>query len=841
MTFHSKSIQESVSRLNSSIDGLSKSEAAEFLLEYGENVVTVRGEPLWRKIIEPFIDIFMFVLFLAVIVSVWHGAITDSLIIAAIMITNAVIYYIQRFSTERILRSLQKHNKLITSVLREKQVIKIDSSQLVPGDVIILNEGEKIPADARLISVNSFRVDESQLTGESLPISKQVDELSEETEVYDQSNMVFQGSFVVGGSAKAIIVATGNNTEFGKLAILSINTTKKSPVQAKIDKLISGIIKVIAIIAAITLPLAIYRGMDVAESIRYVLALSVSAVPESLPVAITVVLVFGMRRMAKKKALVKAVNAIQTVGCLTMIATDKTGTLTKNQLTVQDVWSVHPDNQLLKQSIERSINVSDSKTYDPLDIALINFISTSKHGARHNEVAILPFNQTYSMSGNILEIDGKNSLYIKGAPESILSRSKITKDDHEKAMSVLHSMAGDGFRVIALAHRSDVKVISSFDELGAEKNFVFDGFVAVADILRDEAKGAIAQAQHAGINVSMITGDHFETAFHIGKKLGIVETKDQVFDSRKMNNLSDSELSDAIKDVRVFARVTPENKFRILSIYKNSHIVAMTGDGVNDVPALSNAHVGVAMGSGASIAKDAGSIILLDNNFKSIISAVHEGRTIYANIKRMVAYLLSTNAGEVLIALGALIVGIPVPLLPVQILWVNLVTDTFLVIPLGLEPGEKRNMKKPPQSPNAPLFSRFMISRIVLVAITMMTLTTFIYVTEAGRSSLDYARTSAFHALVVMQWVSAFCYRSDYESIFIRIKRFNPAFFVGLAIAISVQMIAMTGLLSDVLHLEKMLISDIFSVTMISIIIPLTVVELHKWIGRRFFKKGHRT
>ncbi len=841
MTFHSKSIQETVLILNSSTDGLSKSEAAEYLLEYGENIVTVHGEPLWRKIIEPFIDIFMFVLFLAVAVSVWHGAVTDAIIIAAIMITNAVIYYIQRFSTERILRSLQKHNKLITSVMREKEVVKIDSSQLVPGDVIILNEGEKIPADARLISVNSFRVDESQLTGESLPISKQVDELDEETEVYDQSNMVFQGSFVVGGSAKAIIVATGNNTEFGKLAVLSINTTKKSPVQAKIDKLISGIIKVIAIIAVVTLPLAIYRGMDVAESIRYVLALSVSAVPESLPVAITVVLVFGMRRMAKKKALVKAVNAIQTVGCLTMIATDKTGTLTKNQLTVQDVWSVNGDNQSIKSAIEHSINVSESKTYDPLDIALINYISTSKHSARHNSVSILPFNQTYSMSGNILEIDGRNNLYIKGAPESILSRSKISKADHEKAMSVLHSMAGDGFRVIALAHRNNVRVISNFDELDGEKNFEFDGFVAVADILRDEAKGAIAQAQHAGINVSMITGDHFETAFHIGKKLGIVENADQVFDSRKMNSLSDSELSDSIKDVRVFARVTPENKFRILSIYKNSHIVAMTGDGVNDVPALSNAHVGVAMGSGASIAKDAGSIILLDNNFKSIISAVHEGRTIYANIKRMVAYLLSTNAGEVLIALGALIVGIPVPLLPVQILWVNLVTDTFLVIPLGLEPGEKRNMKKPPQSPNAPLFSKFMISRIVLVAITMMILTMFVYVTEAHRSSLDYARTAAFHALVVMQWVSAFCYRSDYESIFIRIKRFNPAFFIGLAIAIGMQMIAMTGLLSDLLHLEKMLISDMFSVTVISIIIPLTIVELHKWIGRRFFKKGHKT
>jgi Ca2+-transporting ATPase len=598
---------------------------------------------------------------------------------------------------------------------------------------------------------------------------------------------------------------------------------------------------VIAVIAIAALLLSLYRGMDFTEGVRYVLALSVSAVPESLPVAITVVLVLGMRRMAKKKALVKAVNAIQTVGCLTVIATDKTGTLTKNKLTVQQAWSLDGNIQKTLFAIKRSVNHSESKTYDPLDVALGDYVqSFGRIGKTGVLVLKLPFDQDYSMSGNILAEYGKNTLWVKGAPESVLSRSKLSHNQHDEAMSVLHAMAGNGFRVIALAHQEDAEGILSFNDLPDHKNLVFDGFVAVADILRTEAKGAIIAAQQAGIKVCMITGDHFETAFHIGKELGILEYQDQVFDSRKMNNMSDQELEPIVNNVRVFARVTPENKFRILTVLKNSQIVAMTGDGVNDVPALSSAHVGVAMGSGASIAKDAGNVILLDDNFKSIISAVHEGRTIYANIKRMVAYLLSTNAGEVIVALGSLIIGVPVPLLPVQILWVNLVTDTCMVIPLGLEPGEKRNMKRPPQLPTAPLFSRFMISRIVLVAFTMAILILMIYINEIGRNGIDYARTVAFHAMVVVQWVSALCYRSDYESLWERIRRFSPSFYIGLFIAISMQLIVMSGFASQFLHLTPISFVDAAIVTVIAVIVPLTVVEIHKWVGRQFFNKGHR-
>ncbi len=841
MLFYTKTVKQSLEELSVSENGLSKTEAADRLAQYGPNRIKVKAEPLWRIIIEPFANIFMFVLFLAVSISLWHGDYVDALIIAAIMAINSIIYYIQRFSTERILRSLRRHDPQVVDVLRDQKVIQIDIAQIVPGDIIMLDEGEKIPADARLISVDSLRVDESQLTGESLPIEKQTDDLPDEKEVYEQSNMVFQGSFVVGGRATALVVATGNDTEFGKLAALSVSTHEQSPVQKKIDNLISKIIRIIAVVGVVTFFLAQYRGMGLTESIKYVLALSVSAVPESLPVAITIVLVLGMRRMAKHNALVKAMRAIETIGGLTVIATDKTGTLTKNKLTVQQVWNPDGDNSVVLKNLSRSMNHSESKTHDPLDIAMSEFLEYCHvKDERVKLVKNIPFDQEYSMSGNVVKVDYGSQLWVKGAPESIMSRCGLSKKRHDELNSVLHSYAGSGFRVIALAHMESVADISSFSELPKRTHFVFDGLIAVADVLRPEAKKAIAEARAAGIKVCMITGDHFETAYHIGRSLGIVESDNQVFDSRQMSKMSDDELEKTIDGIAVFSRVIPENKHRILTILKRKHITAMTGDGVNDVPALASAHVGVAMGSGASIAKDAGDIILLDNNFKSIVEAIHQGRTVYANIKRMVAYLLSTNAGEVLIALGALITGVPIPLLPVQILWVNLATDTCMVIPLGLEPGEKRNMQRPPQRPSAALFSRFMISRIILVAVTMAAVVLPIYTHVMASNGYEYARTIAFQVMIVMQWSSAFCYRTDYESLFVRIKKFSGAFYIGLFCAILLQVVAMNSAMASILSIKPVLIGDVFVYSMIAFVVPVVVTEIHKWIGRRFFKKGHR-
>lgn len=838
MLYYNKNVHATLQDLSATEHGLSTIEVEERRRLHGANVIKVTGEPLWKKLVEPFANIFMLVLFIAAVISVIHGDILDATIVGVIMIANGVIYYVQRFSTERILRSLQRHSTQLVETLREGKNITVQSEDLVPGDIITLSEGEKVPADARLIEAKSVRTDEALLTGESQPISKQIEALTGEKEIYEQSNMLFQGSFVVSGEAKAIIVHTGNNTQFGQLAALTGTTVTESPVQKKIDKLISQIIAVVGAMAVVAFALSMLRGMEIAESLKFVMALSVSAVPESLPVAISVVLVLGMRRMAARKALVRNMRAIETVGALTTIATDKTGTLTKNKLTAQETWQPVSSSDDIALHVQKTINQGSHKTHDPLDSALIEYVTDHKLPAlTHHQVASLPFDQAMAMSGNVWKQGDGLSVAIKGAPEQILHHSNLTESEREEATAALHKLTAQGYRVIAFAEAEIQKPIERFEDLPKKTIFTFVGFIAVADVLRPEAKKAIAAALHAGVTVRMITGDHLETAYHIARQLGMVSHRSQVFDSRRMAVMSDKELGDAIKDVRVFSRVIPEHKYRILEILKKHNITAMTGDGVNDVPALANAHVGVAMGSGSQIAKDAGDIILLDDNFKSIIDAMREGRTIITNVRRMLYYLLATNAGEALTMMGALIIGIPLPLMPVQILWINLVTDTSMVIPLGLEPGEKNIMDEKPKRPNAPILSKYIITRMILVALSMAATVLGMYIYYNALEGHEYANTIAFCALVVMQWSNAFNARSDYESVFSRLRVWNGKFYAGLAIAVGLQMLAIFGPLQGLLHIHTVLIGDLMLTGVIAFIVPIIIVESHKLVGRYHLRR----
>jgi Ca2+-transporting ATPase len=834
MFYYTKTVEQALDELNTTENGLAVSEAAERLRRYGQNTVKIADEPLWSKLLEPFRDVFMFVLLLAGAISLFHGELLDASIIGTIMAISAVIYYVQRFSTDRILRALQKRSQQTVQTLRDGKPVSLESVLLVPGDIIILGEGEKIPADARLVSASALRVDESQLTGESQPVSKQIERLSEDKEIYEQSNLIFQGSFIVSGEAMAVIIHTGNDTEFGQLAALTKGRDTISPVQVKIDKLISQIIAVVGAISLVAFGLSIFRGIDIAESLRFVLALAVSAVPEGLPVAISVILVLGMRRMAARKALVRTMRAIETVGILTTIATDKTGTLTKNKLTVHDIWQPKGSRTNLPAILAKTVNSTVHGTHDPLDIAIDEFAS-SHHVKKHKQQPLvkLPFNHGVSMSGNVWHRGKEYELAVKGAPEHVLARCDLTEGERENLDVVLGSFATEGYRVIAVATTTISYVPEKIEDLKKKDRLSFAGFIAVADVLRPEAKKAIADALAAGVSVRMITGDHFETAFHIARQLGMVTQRDQVFDCRRMNMMSDAELERTIDSVRVFSRVIPEYKYRILALLKKHNITAMTGDGVNDVPALVGAHVGVAMGSGASIAKEAGDIILLDDNFKSIVDAMREGRTIFANIRRMLFYLLSTNAGEVITVLGALVIGMPPPLAPVQILWVNLVTDTSMVIPLGLEPGEKTAMQQKPKEPNAPILTPFMISRMIIVAISMAIITLVLYITYRTSHGLGYAQTIAFNALVVMQWASAFSARSDQESLWSRIRVFSPAFYIGLGVAVMLQFLVLFGPLGDVFHVTHVFMPDVIFSSALSFGIIIVLMETHKFIGRR--------
>lgn len=840
-SFYTKTVRQTYNELNTSEAGLPATEVDERRKIYGFNTIKVKGDPLWRKLVEPFASVFMLVLFIAIIISILHHAYLDATIIGVIMAVSAIIYYVQRFSTERILRSLSKHETQVVEVLRDGKTIEVDSSELVPGDSISLVEGDKIPADVRLVEAHSLRVDESQLTGESEPISKQTKPLKSKKEIYEQSNMLFQGSFIVAGTAVGVVVETGNNTEFGHLAALTKGRMAASPVQRKIDKLISQIIGVISAVALVAFGLALLRGMEFGETLRFVIALSVSAVPEGLPVAISVILVLGMRRMAAKKALVRTMRSIETIGVINTIATDKTGTLTKNLLTVQAVWPAHHTRSKMAQIILRSVNFAPHKMHDPLDTALDTYaLSEGATRSRQSPILSIPFDQTVAMSGNLWHNGSQYDLVVKGAPEQIITHSFLTENEREQATAQLNKYTAEGYRVIAVAHQTLDRSVANFNALKPKEKFTFDGFVAVADILRPEAKGAIKAALKAGVTVRMITGDHFETAYHIGQRLGMVTNRSQVFDARRMDVMSDEELEKVVEHTRVFSRVIPEHKYRILSLLKKHNITAMTGDGVNDVPALAGAHVGVAMGSGASIAKDAGDIILLDDNFKSIVDAMREGRVIFANIRRMLAYLLATSGGEVLTMISALAIGLPIPLVPVQILWVNLVTDTALVIPLGLEPGEKTIMTQRPQNPSAPIISKFLIVRIIMAAVTMAILTLSMYAVFSTMYDHDYGRTIAFSSLVIMQWANAFNMRSIDESMFSRLRIFNGKFYIGLLIAVGLQMLALFGPLGEIVHVTDVATRDLLITGGISFVAPILVVEIHKFIGRRYFSRTVR-
>lgn len=836
MSFYDKTPKEILEEFQTTADGLTSAEVKRRMAKYGLNAIVIKGDPWWKRVLEPFANLMMGVLAVAAVISILHHAYFDAIVIIAIMLVSATIFYVQRFSTERILKSLQKKSAIKVDVLRDGAVVLLTSEQLVPGDIVMIDEGEKVPADVRLITSSSLRVDESQMTGESVPIDKSPDALSGKKEIYEQRNMIFQGSFVIGGEATGVVVATGNATEFGKLAKLSSETTDKSPVQRKIDKLLQRIIAGVGGIAVVAFALAIYRGMEITEALQFVIAVAVSAVPEDLPVAISIILALGMRRMAAKKALVRTMRSIETIGTVTTIATDKTGTLTINKLTAQEVW--HPSVGLddFKTIVQRTINVRSAKLHDPLDTALQAY--TKYDSSHHKPMATFPFDLAVAMSGNVWQYDNKFQLYIKGAPEKIVAVSHMSTAEKKEAYEELERMTSQGYRVIAVASARLARPIERLNDIEKHTKIDFAGFVAVADILRPEAKRAIKTAQRAGVVVRMITGDHFETAFQIGKELGLVDNRDQVFDSREIHSLTDKQLEQIVDRTYVFSRVIPEHKHRLLMILKKKNITAMTGDGVNDVPALTAAHVGLAMGSGTQIAKDAGDIILIDDNFKSIVDAIHEGRTIYSNIKRMLYYLLSTNVGEVLTTVGALAIGMPVPIAPVQILWINLVTDSALVIPLGVEPGEKRNMLRAPQRSTAPILSKFMISRMILVAATMATVALGSYAYFTQTHGHDYASTIAFNVLVVMQWASALCARSDYEPIFRRIFRLNIAFAVGFTIAVGLQLAAMFTPFGTLLHVNPVELNDLVVTSLIAFFALIVVAELHKFLGRLFFNKG---
>ena len=842
MNFYNKTVSETLDIVRTTKNGLSSQTAKRRLKRDGLNEVRVTGMPLWKKIIQPFANIMIIILIIAGILSAWQNNTVDAVIIFVIIMASAIVDWAQQLSTSRILKSLREKEIEKIDVVRGGRVLTVPANSLVVGDLILLYEGQKVPADARVVNATNLHVDESMLTGESLSVRKTAAVIRGEKEVYDQVNMLFSGSFIVSGSGQAVVVATANDTEFGKLAKLAGETSMDSPIQKKIDNLVKLVIIAVMVLAAIVFALELARGISPIDALQFVMAFAVSAVPESLPIAITAVLALGMRRMAAHKALVRNMRAIENIGLTTVIATDKTGTITENKLHVQDAWSPRFNKEAFALQISFTLNSGvNGKINDPLDQAIVNYIQDYQlddpaRSTRAKLTQALPFDYILSMSGNVWQFGGRYMTYIKGAPEKIISRCQLTEEQARKATSKLNEYTSKGYRVIAYAkHEANepIRNISSLPTSGLE----LMGLTAVADQLRPKIDLAVKTAQMAGIKVCMITGDHSETAYNIAEVVGIASDRGQVYDSHKLAKLTPEKLAQVVGTTRVYARVTPDTKHAILTELNKREITAMTGDGVNDVPALTQAHVGIAMGSGSAIAKDASDMVLLDDNFRSIVVAVKEGRTIVANIRRMLVYLLATNAGEVLVTLGALLMGMELPLVAVQILWINLATDTFLVIPLGVEPPRGDVMKRKPDHPDAPILNAPMIGQMVLSSIIMavVVLSTFVYFNHYH--DMTYARSAVFLVLIVIQWANALITRGS-ESVFKIIKVRNRAFTLAIIGTMILQAIVLlVPTFRQALHVNN-LHADMVVACLLGSLIMIVLVEIYKaWVRRRWYRQ----
>ncbi len=824
--------------------GLSTKAVRERQARIGKNTFKVAETPLWKKILAPFLDVFMAILIVAMILSMLQRNWLEAITIFVIIAVDAIIYYVQQFSTERILKSLKRSTFHSVKVLRDGVEQAIEATELVPGDIVILAEGDRVPADGRIVSESGLLTNESMLTGESDSIAKDAKAITGTKKVYEQRNMVFSGSFVVTGTGKIVVTAIGNSTEYGRIASLASSLGEESPIQHKMNRLVAQIAVVVIILAIIVLVIQIVDGIPILDALEFTLAMAVSAVPEGLPIAISIILALCAARMAKKQALIRELRAIESIGIVTTIASDKTGTLTENKLELRELWSPKLSAKEFRESLAcaalgESTTMDDgqkSLAIDPLDICITDFLRKNNYATCSTEaVKSYAFDQSLKMSGNLF-VDGKGGyiLKLKGAPETILNRAKLSNKDFSDAMDKLGELANRGYKVVAVASGHIKNEINELYRLGKDVELRFDGFIGVADTLRKAVPAAIKQAARMGVKTKMVTGDHAGTAFAIGREAGLAEDFSQVLDCSNLSNINDDDLADLVKTTTIFARVTPEDKYRVLSAIKATEICAMTGDGVNDVPALVGAHVGIAMGDSPSIVQDAGDIVLLDNNFKNITEAIKESRTVLANIRRMLGYLLATNAGEVLTMLGALLISGSQLLTPIQILWINLVTDSLMVVPIGLEPPEKKVLQQKPESKNAPILPLKMVGRMVIVALTMaiVTIVTY-YIANWTLNDHAQANTLAFTALVAMQWANALSTRGTYESAWQRIKVPHKSFWIALGVAVFLQILALFGPLKTIVNVVSVPLWALGLTILVAFALPLTIFELFKKLKSR--------
>lgn len=867
--FYHQSVTEVRKQINGSMKPLTDQQVAEHQKEYGMNELTEgKKKSTLQVFLEQYKDFLVIILICAAIISGFLGDVESAAVILIVITINAILGTVQTVKAEQSLASLKQLSSPMAKVLRNGQIAKIPSREVTVGDEVILEAGDQIPADGRILESASMKVDESALTGESLAVEKEETILEGKVPLGDQKNMVFSGSFVTYGRGTFLVTAVGMKTEVGKIASLLKNTSeKKTPLQVNLDQFGQKLSIIIIVFCAVLFGINVWQGKPIGDAFMFAVALAVAAIPEALSSIVTIVLSFGTRKMAKEGAIIRKLQAVEGLGSVSVICSDKTGTLTQNKMTVEHYYVenkcysadvLKKENSAQNQLLTASILCSDAKVVDgkdfgdPTETALIHMgnkmqVLADDVREKYPRISEVPFDSDRKLMSTLHDFESGRTMITKGAIDVLLDRvtgiqkdgkvCPFTEEDRTEIEKQNQFFSENGLRVLAFAYKKmdGVEEISPEDE----KDYIFLGLISMMDPPREESRMAVEECIKAGMKPVMITGDHKVTAAAIAKRIGILKDEKEACEGMEIDALSDEELQDFVENISVYARVSPEHKIRIVKAWQEKgNIVAMTGDGVNDAPALKQADIGVAMGiTGTEVSKDASSMVLTDDNFATIIKAVENGRNVYENIKHSIQFLLSGNFGGILAVLYASVRALPVPFAPVHLLFINLLTDSLPAIALGLEPHTKKVMERKPRPMNESILTKDFLIRIGTegLVIAIMTMTAYM-IGYGGSHNTLLAQTMAFATLCTSRLVHGYNSKSNSPVIFTN-RFFNNvylagAFLIGLVLITAVVMIP--GLY-DIFKVQTLQFSQLLTVYGLALL-NLPVIQLLKAVTRKWLK-----